>query len=113
MISWIDADAYARWRGSVCRRSSSGSGGLGPKGRTCRGETAGIPSRANTGKGETGTVDVGSFPGDVSQLGVLDLAGNVSEWTTDWYQPYPGNTKSEKEYGKKYKVLRGGSAMLE
>ena len=26
-------------------------------------------------------VEVGSWPGDVSPLGVLDLAGNVQEWT--------------------------------
>jgi ABC-type amino acid transport substrate-binding protein len=29
---------------------------------------------------------VGSFPGDVSLYGVNDMAGNVREWVSDWYQ---------------------------
>jgi toxoflavin biosynthesis protein ToxD len=37
-----------------------------------------------------GTCPVGSFPGGVSPFGVLDLAGNVDEWTLDRYVPYPG-----------------------
>jgi formylglycine-generating enzyme len=28
-----------------------------------------------------------SFPNDVSPYGVLDLAGNASEWTKDWFEP--------------------------
>jgi formylglycine-generating enzyme required for sulfatase activity len=39
-----------------------------------------IPARlADTG--DVGPVPVGSSPGDVSPYGVLDLAGNVQEWT--------------------------------
>lgn len=35
-----------------------------------------------------GTAPVGSFPAGKSSYGVLDLAGNVWEWTQDWYAPY-------------------------
>ncbi|OYW19056.1 MAG: hypothetical protein B7Z55_09570, partial [Planctomycetales bacterium 12-60-4] len=30
---------------------------------------------------------VGKFPGDVSQYGIYDLAGNAREWTQDWFSP--------------------------
>jgi sulfatase modifying factor 1 len=35
------------------------------------------------------TAPVGNFPEDVSPFGALDMAGNVSEWTADWYGTYP------------------------
>lgn len=36
------------------------------------------------------TTPVGSFPRGASPFGVLDLAGNVDEWTATSYEPYPG-----------------------
>ncbi|GIT64388.1 MAG: hypothetical protein Ct9H300mP23_00150 [Nitrospinota bacterium] len=30
---------------------------------------------------------VGAMPENASPYGVMDLAGNVWEWTEDWYQP--------------------------
>ncbi len=31
----------------------------------------------------------------------------LSEWTSSWYGPYPGNTRPEPEYGERFKVVRG------
>lgn len=54
----------------------------------------------STGNGETrtpmypgddkfaGTAPVGSFPAGASSHGILDLAGNVWEWTADYFAPY-------------------------
>jgi formylglycine-generating enzyme required for sulfatase activity len=36
------------------------------------------------------TTPVGSFPRGASPFGILDLAGNVDEWTATIYEPYPG-----------------------
>lgn len=33
------------------------------------------------------TAPVGSYPSGVSPYGLHDMAGNVSEWVGDWYQP--------------------------
>jgi len=54
-------------------------------------------------------VPVGSFPRGDSPYGIQDLAGNVWEWTADWYKPYPGNPFKDEKFGEKYRVLRGNS----
>jgi len=34
----------------------------------------------------TGTVPVNSYPNGTSPYGIYNMAGNVSEWVSDWYQ---------------------------
>ena len=46
---------------------------------------------------------------DRSIFGVWGMNGNVSEWTSSWYEPYPHSTHKDESYGKKFKVTRGGS----
>jgi formylglycine-generating enzyme required for sulfatase activity len=41
------------------------------------------------------TAPVGRYPGGASRFGVLDLAGNVWEWTADWYGPYPAAAQTD------------------
>jgi len=59
----------------------------------------------------TGTVPVGSFPGGASRDGVMDLAGNVFEWCSDWYHPYPKEAQVDpcSTVAAQYRVIRGGS----
>jgi formylglycine-generating enzyme required for sulfatase activity len=54
-------------------------------------------------------VSVGKFRRGASPYGCINMAGNVYEWTYDWYEAYPGNTLITKDYGQVYRVLRGGS----
>ena len=61
--------------------------------------------------GYGGTMIVGSLPSGASPYGVLDMAGNVAEWTSDWLQPYPeypGGDSEAQYFGEKYRVIRGG-----
>jgi len=46
---------------------------------------------------------------DQSIFGVWGMNGNVSEWTSSWYESYPHSTHIDENYGKKFKVTRGGS----
>jgi len=63
------------------------------------------------GKGDNyrNTSPGGQFPEGASPYGVMDMSGNVWEWTEDWYQPHPGNEYANDLYGEKFKVIKGGS----
>lgn len=49
---------------------------------------------------------------DASPYGVYGMCGNAPEWTSSWLLPYRGNTLPHLVFGRKYKVIRGGSAFL-
>ena len=63
--------------------------------------------------GEVLTVPVGTFPEGASPYGVLDMAGNASEWVQDWYEPYSylnaPLSDPQGPNGQLLKVVRGGS----
>ena len=59
------------------------------------------------------TLPVGSLPEGASWIGALDMAVNVWEWVTDWYLPYPGTHYEHEDFGKTFKIIRGGSWNLE
>jgi len=66
--------------------------------------------------GFVGTAPVGTFKAGASGYGVLDLAGNVWEWTADWYAPYeagefvdPAGPAAAPAGGPAARVIRGGA----
>ena len=56
---------------------------------------------------DDGVAPIGSYPKDRSDYGVMDMAGNAYEWVEDWYQAYPKSDYESKDYGKKFKTVRG------
>lgn len=63
----------------------------------------------NNANGPDGTDIIGSYPDDLSPYDVMDMGGNVSEWTSSQYEPYQNNYAKDEKYGKGLSVVRGGS----
>jgi formylglycine-generating enzyme required for sulfatase activity len=61
--------------------------------------------------GWVSTAPVGSYPDGASPFGVLDMAGNVWEWTADLYGAYPADADTnpaDTSHGPPHRVFRGG-----
>jgi formylglycine-generating enzyme len=99
-VTFADAEAYARWagralpseaeweraaRGGLANAEFSWGDELSPGGKfmanTWQGE---FPLENLRADGFEWTAPVGSFP--ANGYGLHDMAGNVWQWTTDWYE---------------------------
>ncbi len=89
-VNWQQASDYCRFRGCACRGKPSSSAPRGGTRRRFRGVSSGTGDSPATGDSRATPTDpsdgfvelapVGSFPSGRTKEGVLDLAGNASEW---------------------------------
>ena len=107
-VSWRDAAEYAAWCGRrLPIEAEWEKAARGTKGQKYPWGNRFDSKRCNV-RGN-GTAPVKSNKGDLSPYGCYDMAGNVAEWTADWYKRYPGNMHKSLQYGEKFRVIRGGA----
>ena len=111
-ISWEDAAAFARWAGKRLPteeewEKAASWGRDAQNKRPWPWGDAFSQQRANVGT--NGPKPVADFATGASAYGILNMAGNVSEWTDSYYQPFQGNQGNDARYGTNYRVTRGGS----
>lgn len=114
-VSWYEALAYCRWLGATTGRTITlpteqqwQRAAQGDDGRSFPwGETLPDASRCNWQRNVDETTPVDAYPAGASPYGVLDLSGNVWEWTlTGWES---GNNAPENASNREPHLLRGGS----
>ena len=119
-VSFYEASAYAKWAGkrlpteaewekAACLGSDQTARRLFPWGDES-------PDTAKANLFENGLwspAPIGAFPDGQNVYGCHQMIGDVWEWTTSDYVPYPGFKSEFDEYNDKWfvnqKVLRGGS----
>lgn len=112
-MNWMEAYAFCVWRGA--RLPGEAEWEKAARGTQAQEFPWGnewnpkIVGTGEDGRYEEGIAPVGSYPQSKSPYGAQDMAGNAWEWVQDWYDAYPGSDYASKEFGKKNKVIRGGS----
>ncbi len=120
-VSWYEADAFARWAGKRLPTEAEWevAAGWDPARKRAFlypwGDEPATPSRANLDAVHPGPAPPGSHPGNLSPLGCYGMIGDVWEWTSSHFRPYPRFEAfpypeySQVFFGDEYRVLRGGS----
>jgi iron(II)-dependent oxidoreductase len=120
-VCFYEAEAFAAWSGARLptevewEKACAWDPDAGRRRRWPWGSAAPTAELANLGGAGLRPAPVGAYPQGASAYGVQQTIGDVWEWTSSDFTPWPGFTPmiyrsySEPFFGGDYKVLRGGS----
>lgn len=120
-VTYFEAEAYARWAGARLptevewEKAAAWDPVLRRRRRFPWGDSEPTPALANLDGAALRPAPVGAYPAGASAYGVEQLMGDVWEWTSSDFAPWPGFRPmlyadySAPFFGGDYKVLRGGS----
>ncbi|HVL16789.1 MAG TPA: ergothioneine biosynthesis protein EgtB, partial [Gemmatimonadales bacterium] len=120
-VCFFEAEAYAAWAGARLpserewEKACAWDPGAGRRRRWPWGDSEWTSALANLGGDALRPAPVGAYPAGASAYGVEQMIGDVWEWTSSGFEPWPGFTPmlyadySAPFFGGDYRVLRGGS----
>ena len=120
-IGFYEAGAFAAWSGARLptevewEKACAWDPAAGRRRRWPWGDETPTADHANLGGDALRPAAVGAYPAGASAYGVEQLIGDVWEWTSSRFAPWPGFTPmlyatySQPFFGQELRVLRGGS----
>lgn len=120
-VCFFEAGAYAAWAGARLpteqewEKACAWDPALGRRRRWPWGDAGWTPTLANLGGEALRPAPVGAYPEGASAYGVEQMIGDVWEWTSSRFEPWPGFRPmlyadySAPFFGGDFRVLRGGS----
>jgi iron(II)-dependent oxidoreductase len=119
-VTFFEAEAYARWAGARLpteiewEKAAVWDPASGRRRRWPWGSAEPTTALANLGGDALRPAPVGAYPAGASAYGAEQLMGDVWEWTSSSFEPWPGFRPmlyadySAPFFGGDYQVLRGG-----
>ncbi len=87
-VNWHDAKAFCNWANKrLPTEAEWEKAASGPQKFKYPWGNEMDPSKSNYGRKKEFTANVDAYPEGKSGYGVYNMAGNVFEWTADWYDP--------------------------